>query len=145
MLNTDILNYAQTIANLSFGRCGSTVQIYNMQKLGFKYFDYQQTVENRLDTGFSVFIAVLRNPVGRLQSSHQRRLENIGCDDRFPYYQKYRNTFNDVNDYINALKDVNNTHHKFVMDELINNKMAVEQTPVFDYYLMDESNEKKDL
>ena len=132
------------IANLSFGRCGSTVQIYNMNKLGFKYFDYQQTVEDRFDSGFNVLIAVLRNPIGRLQSSHKRRLENIGCDKKTqPYYHKYRNTFNDVNDYINALKDTDNPHHKFVMDELINNKLAAEQTPIIDYYLMDKNNEKK--
>ena len=37
--------FKENTANLSFGRSGSTVQIYNMNKLGFKYFDYQQTVE----------------------------------------------------------------------------------------------------
>jgi hypothetical protein len=136
--------FKENTANLSFGRSGSTVQIYNMNKLGFKYFDYQQTVEDRFDAGFNVLIAVLRNPVGRLQSSHKRRLENIGCNkDTHPYYHKYRNTFNDVNDYINALKDTHSPHHNFVMDELINNKIAAEQSVVVDYYLMDKSNENK--
>jgi len=144
MVKIDISENKQTIANLSFGRCGSTVQIYNMKKLGFKYFDYQQTVEDRFDAGFNVLIAVLRNPVGRLQSSHKRRLENIGCNkDTHPYYYKYRNTFNNINDYIDALKNVDNPHHKFVMDELINNNLAAEQTPIVDYYLIDKSNEKK--
>ena len=132
------------IANLSFGRSGSTVQIYNMKKLGFKYFDYQQTVEDRLNAGYNLLIAVLRTPVERLKSSHKRRLENIGCNkDTQPHYHEYRKLFSHIDDYVNALKDVNNPHHKFVMDELINNKLAVEQTPIVDYYLMDKSNVKK--
>ena len=144
MKKIDIYSTKCKVANLSFGRCGSTVQNYNMNKLGLKYFDYQQTVEGRLNAGFNVFIAVLRSPVGRLQSSHKRRLENIGCNKKtHPYYHKYRNTFNDVNNYINALKDTHSPHHNFVMDELINNTLAVEQTPVVDYYLMDKSNKNK--
>ena len=39
--------------------------------------------------------------------------------------KEYRNTFNDVNDYINALKDTHSPHHNFVMDELINNKIML--------------------
>ena len=144
MNSLDLINFKNKIANLSFGRCGSTVQIYNMKKLGFKYFDYQQTVEDRLHAGFNVLIAVLRSPIGRLQSSHKRRLENIGCDKNTqPHYYKYRNLFSHINDYINALKDVNNPHHKFVMDELINNKLAAEQSHVINYYLMEKSNVKK--
>ena len=139
----DIYERKYKVANLAFGRSGSTVQNYNMKKLGFKYFDYKETVEDRFDAGCNVFIAVLRSPVGRLQSFHKRRLENIGCDeDKWPFYYKYRNIFDDVNDYIKALKDINNPHHKFVMDELVNNKFAVEQTLIM-YYLMDKSNVKK--
>ncbi len=141
----NLLNNDQyKIANLSFGRCGSTVQIFNMKKLGFKYFDYQQTVEDRLSKGFNILIAVLRNPTDRLVSSHKRRLENIGCDvNTHPYYYKYRNTFDNINDYINSLKDNKNPHHKFVMDDLINNKFAAEQTPIINYYLMKKNNIKK--
>lgn len=132
------------IANLSFGRCGSTVQIYNMKKLGFKYFDYQQTVESRFKYGCNVLIAVLRNPVERLESSHKRRLENIGCNPKtHSYYYKYRNIFTHINDYINALKDKNNTYHEFVIKELINNNLAAEQTSVTNYYLMDKNNINK--